>query len=110
MNEEWVDGDDLGVERDLLVRRINIFSSRSTSQAKKGSDQVGRFSRSDSFERVTTLENKVQKVTLIKDDNSRNLFFQPFARFCRFPRLARRPIVPAPMARWKIQPAVVTND
>ena len=49
-------------EEDLLVRRLNRFTSRSPSPAKKGSDQVGRSACSDSFGRVSTLENKVQKM------------------------------------------------
>ncbi len=70
INYQFVDEDDLGVERDLLVRCINRFSSRSPSPAKKGSDQVGRSARSDSFGRVSTLENKVQKIEKQKDKKS----------------------------------------
>ncbi len=61
-DEEIIAGDDLSVEReDLLVRLLNRFSFRLPSPAKKGSDQVGRSACSDSFGRVSTLENKVQK-------------------------------------------------
>ncbi len=63
MDEELVDEDDLRMERDaLLVRRLTRFSSRSPSPAEKGSHHIGRTSRSDSFGRVPTLENKVQKM------------------------------------------------